>query len=66
MIDAQQRAFNKLSRLKVGALFMETGTGKTKVALDLLASKSHKCDFMLWICPCSLKKYHRNRTPKMA
>lgn len=55
MIDAQQRAFNKLSRLKVGALFMETGTGKTKVALDLLASKSHKCDFMLWICPCSLK-----------
>lgn len=31
----QQLAFDKLSRLKVGALFMEMGTGKTKVALDL-------------------------------
>lgn len=51
----QQRAFNKLNRLKVGALFMEMGTGKTKVALDLMASKSRKCDYMLWICPCSLK-----------
>ena len=51
----QQRAFNKLNRLKVGALFMEMGTGKTKVALDLMASKSSKCDYMLWICPCSLK-----------
>lgn len=48
-------AFEKLSRLKVGALFMETGTGKTKIALDLMAYKSHKVDYMLWICPCSLK-----------
>jgi SNF2 family DNA or RNA helicase len=53
--DTQQRAFNKLNRLKVGALFMEMGTGKTKVALDLMASKSRKCDLLLWICPCSLK-----------
>nr|DAS37945.1 MAG TPA: LGP2/RNA Complex immune pattern recognition receptor [Caudoviricetes sp.] len=28
----QQRAFNKLSKLKVGALFMEMGTGKTRTA----------------------------------
>lgn len=53
--DLQQRAFNKLNRLKVGALFMEMGTGKTKVALDLMVYKSKKCDYMLWICPCSLK-----------
>jgi SNF2 family DNA or RNA helicase len=53
--ELQQRAFNKLNRLKVGALFMEMGTGKTKVALDLMAYKSKKCDYMLWICPCSLK-----------
>ena len=51
MIDA----FEKLSRLKVGALFMETGTGKTKIALDLMAYKFHKVDYLLWICPCSLK-----------
>lgn len=48
-------AFEKLSKLKVGALFMETGTGKTKIALDLMAYKRHKIDYFLWICPCSLK-----------
>ena len=53
--DTQQRAFNKLNRLKVGALFMEMGTGKTKVALDLIASKQNKVDYVLWICPYSLK-----------
>lgn len=54
-MNNQERAFEKLSRLKVGALFMEMGTGKTKVALDLIASKRHKVDQVLWICPCSLK-----------
>ena len=51
----QEKAFEKLSRLKVGALFMEMGTGKTKVALDLIYSKRHKVDYILWICPYSLK-----------
>jgi SNF2 family DNA or RNA helicase len=53
--EAQKRAIAKLGRLKVGALFMATGTGKTKTALDLIASKSHKIDYVLWICPYSLK-----------
>lgn len=34
---------------------MEMGTGKTKVALDLIASKQHKVDYILWICPYSIK-----------
>lgn len=54
--EEQQAAFEKLNRLKVGALFMEMGTGKTKVALDLIASKRDKVDYILWICPCSLKQ----------
>ena len=54
-MNNQQAAFEKLSKLKVGALFMEMGTGKTKVALDLMASKQNKVDYNLWICPCSLK-----------
>lgn len=54
-MNSQEQAFKKLSRLKVGALFMEMGTGKTKVALDLIASKRHRVDYVLWICPCSLK-----------
>lgn len=54
-MDDQDLAFEKLSRLKVGALFMAMGTGKTKIALDLICSKIHKVDYVLWICPFSLK-----------
>ncbi len=69
-MNNQEAAFEKLSKLKVGALFMEMGTGKTKVALDLINSKLHKIDYILWICPCSLKneieaerlKWHPNLT----
>lgn len=52
---AQNEAFKKLSKLKVGALFMEMGTGKTKVALDLINSRRSKVGYVLWICPFSLK-----------
>ena len=55
IMNNQNAAFEKLSRLKVGALFMEMGTGKTKVALDLITSKKGKIDYILWICPYSLK-----------
>ena len=55
-MNNQQLAFDKLSKLKVGALFMEMGTGKTKVALDLIASKQGKIDYILWICPFSIKQ----------
>lgn len=51
----QEKAFEKLSKLKCGALFMEMGTGKTKVALDLINSKLNKIDYILWICPVSIK-----------
>lgn len=54
-MNNQELAFDKLSKLKVGALFMEMGTGKTKIALDLICSKLHKVDYVLWICPYSLK-----------
>lgn len=54
-MNNQQLAFDKLSKLKVGALFMAMGSGKTKVALDLICSKLHKVDYVLWICPYSLK-----------
>lgn len=51
----QQKAFEKLKKLKVGALFMQMGTGKTKVALDLINSRRDKVEYVLWICPFSLK-----------
>lgn len=53
--NIQNNAIEKLSTLKVGALFMDMGTGKTKVALDLIASKIKDTDYVLWLCPFSLK-----------
>lgn len=63
MSDVQDAAFEKMRRLKVGALFMEMGTGKTKVALDLMAHRLPRVDVFIWICPCALKgEIERERT----
>lgn len=53
MFEKQLEAFEKFSKLKVGALFMKMGSGKTKVALELV--KYNKVDFMLYITPFSAK-----------
>ena len=52
--DYQKRAFEKLSKLKGGILFMSMGTGKTKVAMDLAISKQNDFDCIVWIAPASL------------
>ena len=60
-LDSDQRsAIEKLSQLKAGALFMKMGTGKTKVACDLVRLKLKFVDIVIWIAPASLvgsKKY---------
>ncbi len=50
----QKQAFEKLSKLKAGALFMKMGTGKTKVAIDLIISRQNDFDLVVWIAPASL------------
>lgn len=54
----QFNAINKLSRFKVGALFMEQGTGKTKVALELI--KPIKPDLIIWVGPLQSIKTENN------
>lgn len=46
-------ALEKFKRLKVGALFMEQGTGKTRVAVELVHSTD--AEFVLFLCPFSTK-----------
>lgn len=46
----QVEAIQKLQELKVGALFMGCGTGKTQTAVNLINSVE-KIDCLLWICP---------------
>lgn len=45
----QKEAIEKLNRLKVGALFMEPGTGKTRTAIELINGTD--ADWVLWLTP---------------
>ncbi len=54
LLNQQTQAIEKLHRLKVGALFMEPGTGKTRTAYELV--KSVKSDFILWLTPFQTKQ----------
>ena len=57
LMPYQQEAVDKLLPLRVGALYMEMGTGKTRTALEMISvrNKNGKLDKVLWLCPCSVK-----------
>jgi len=46
----------KLRELKIGALFMEMGTGKTRCAIELVHLRRHRISAVVWFCPVSLKR----------
>lgn len=56
MYPHQKEAYEKLKRLKVGALYMEMGTGKTRTALELIKLRLdlNKIDHVIWLCPCTM------------
>lgn len=58
MYRHQAKAVEKLLKIKVGAAYMEMGTGKTRVALELIKTRLEKgrIDHALWLCPCSVKE----------
>lgn len=49
MLDNQLEASFHLSGWKVGALFMDAGTGKTRVALEIV--NNSPCDAVIWVGP---------------
>lgn len=64
LTDQQQEAVEKFSRLKVGALFMQMGTGKTLAAVTIV--NHNRPNFLLYLAPYStianvtaeLEKWH--------
>lgn len=54
LTESQAAAVEKLARLKVGALFMACGTGKTQTAVALVNSVDG-LDCLYWLCPCQVK-----------
>lgn len=60
--DDQRQAIEKLEKLRVGALFMEPGTGKTLTALKIIASS--KTDWVLFIVPYRTKANFKDEIDK--
>lgn len=56
LYDHQQRAVEKLLRPRVGGLFMEMGTGKTRSIIELACHRQAKIDRVIYYCPVSLKE----------
>lgn len=58
LYDHQIKAVEKISKIKVGALYMEMGTGKTRTALELIKVRLDKgrIEHVIWLCPCSVKE----------
>lgn len=51
LTDKQKAALERFKKLRVGALFMRQGTGKTRVALELV--NYNEPDYLLYIAPVS-------------
>lgn len=58
LFDYQAAAVDKLLNVKVGALYMEMGTGKTRTALELVKRRldAGKVSQVLWLCPYSVQR----------
>jgi SNF2 family DNA or RNA helicase len=64
MLSHQVAAVQKASLSRVGALFMEMGTGKSRTAIELVRLRSRKIDKVIWYCPVSLKETVRREILK--
>lgn len=54
LLDNQKAAIEKLQKLKVGALFLGCGCGKTQTAVSLINTVDD-VDLLLWVCPLHTK-----------
>lgn len=57
LLPHQQAAVDKLSKIKVGALLMEQGTGKSITTAEIcrIRLEKGKIEKIIWLCPCSAK-----------
>ncbi len=57
LLPHQVPAYEKLIKIKVGALYLEMGLGKTRTAIELIKNRLDrgKINHVLWFCPCSVK-----------
>ena len=56
LLPHQAQAVAKLLPTRIGALFMDMGTGKSRTTLELAALRQRKWDRLFWFVPCALKE----------
>ena len=54
LLPFQEKVISHLLQWRVGALFAEMGTGKTRMALEIIKSKHGKFNKIWWLCPASI------------
>ncbi|OWL98953.1 hypothetical protein CBQ26_00405 [Deinococcus indicus] len=64
MMAHQRAAADKLQGLRVGALFQDPGTGKTRTAIELAARRQHRVRRVVWLCPVAAKETIRQEILK--
>lgn len=52
----QLAAYEKMIPTRVGALFMEMGTGKSRTTMEVIHHRQNKIDKVIWFCPVSVKE----------
>lgn len=60
----QHAAVAKILPTRIGALFMEMGTGKSLTAIELVRLRQDRIHNVLWFCPISLKETIRQEILK--
>lgn len=55
LMPHQERAVAKLLPPRVGALFMDMGTGKSRTLIELARIRQEKWDHLFWFTPCALR-----------
>jgi len=64
LLPHQRHAVAKQMQTRVGALFMEMGTGKSRTAIELAAQRENRIRHVVWFCPVSLKETIRGEILK--
>lgn len=66
LLPHQEIGVQKLKKVKVCALFMEMGTGKTRTMLELIKLRldKNKVNHVLWLCPCTVKESLKSELKK--
>lgn len=64
LMPHQRAAVEKMLPTRIGALFMEMGTGKSRTAIELAVQRRERVDSVFWFCPVSLKETIRQEILK--